>query len=467
MPFRALLILCGLLLFWLYSLQAGLKRPQKLLLICVATISVINFSFFKGEVLERIAIPDILFLTLALVCFLREIILRKPVWSFSRTPAVVFLLLVAGILASLSAPPWDRTMLFGQGHPATLYFSMMMFFLVTQLIVSESDLMRYLKAWVVAVGIAVVVSCIDMGDLFSTFQGRQYDDSGFFGIHDLFTETLFPHAFLSAYSFRIIGSFRNPGQLADFCLTSFFVLLAFSFVPKQHRILKVLLWILAPTLVFCALLTGRFSVFPSFAIGFLLISFYFMAQSKKLILIWVTALILVLAGFGVSASFNPKIYELVITRNLDSASNLLAHSGFLSEQLRVGGKIFQENSLFGIGLGRFIQSEYHEFIRGHSFHSTYIQFLAETGIFGMFTYLIFMGYFLMLAYKNLRASWQTSWRDFHAILLFGFVSMLLSYSFNRHMKEHTFWLFIALIYIGWRLLKNKAREIPVSKEAKV
>ena len=125
--------------------------------------------------------------------------------------------------------------------------------------------------------------------------------------------------------------------------------------------------------------------------------------------------------------------------------------GFLGMQIDATLASFHQHPLIGIGYGRFIQSDYHPFIRGYEIHSTILQFIAETGIIGAATYLVFMGYFFVLAFKNFWTSRKTIWEGFQTVIFFGFICLIPSYLYNRHLRERTFWIFIAIIYLASKL----------------
>lgn len=441
---------------WFALFIAGLIRPSWFLFFCVSSISLTNFAFFSGEVSTRFAPPDLFFLTLVVITLTRKGILASrpggiPVF-FPRAPSAIFLILLAAILLSLSNPSFDRAVLFGEGQPETVILMMLMFLLLTDYVHTEKDLRHLLAAWVVAAVIAILISIIDMGDTLAPHRGVQYDLTGIFGFEDLLSFSRFPHAFLSPFNFRIQGPFRNPGQLAAFSMTSFFALVAFAVAPKHSRRMKIALWTVAAALFMCALLTARSSIYPSLAIGALLILSYFAIHSKKLFYISL-AFIGLSIGFLLFASFvSPDIYNQFFTRNIKELGKVIHGTGFLHGQMESGFSAFLSNPLSGIGFGRYVDSEYQHLIRGYEIHGTVLQFIVETGIVGILSYFVFIGYFLSRAVKNYLLSRKTQWRDFHAILFIGFVSMLPSYLYNRHLRERTFWIYIALIYLSSRLL---------------
>lgn len=466
------LILSVLILIWWFLFLRGLARPKALFLTSVSAISLINFSFFTDEVFSRIALPDILFSTSLLVLLLR-LSLRKENFSLPKIPALLLGLMALSIALSLTASAWNSEILFGEGQPLAFAFSAALFFLVTHYTRDETDMQNFLTAWIIAGTLAALVAFIDMGDLFSQCSGTpKYDVTGFYGLSDIFFSSSFTSSILSPFSFRIQGSFRTTGQLAVFALTTSFVVLAYLLHPQQTKRMKFFLGILFTSLLLCAVLAQRSSIIPSLALGFLLTLAYFTRRSKATLLRYLAVFIFIMGTVYTFVKVNPNLYPRIFLKTIERIESITSAgpTSFVNEQAHAALTALKDAPLFGIGQGRFIYSQYQIPIRGFELHSTPFQVLAETGVFGTFAYLLFMGYFYFLAFQNLRLAWNTKWQDFYAVLFLGFISFSLSYLYNRHMRERTFWLFIALIYIGNRILRKetKARRVTSpSSEAEI
>ncbi len=434
----------------------GFHRPKKLLYVTIVSICLVNFAFFRGEISSRVALPDVLFCILFLATLLQIAIQRDLSWQIPMGPSLIFGLLLLSITFSLTALPGRREVLFGEGQPESFLFTLGIFYITVGYLRKEDDLRNFGIAWAVSAFIALVFATVDMSDLFFPYQGvSKYNASGIFGIEDLLSFSSYPHAFLSPYSFRIQGSFRNPGQLANFAMTTSYVLLAFSFFPKLSRKTKAGLWAMVASLLVCAFLTTRVTSLITMCFGFLLVLLYLSFRSRRRMFGFLGVIILGVVFFMISSKINPEIYTKVISRNAVDISKFFKGSGFLNEQLASSLTILKDHPLEGIGFGRFIYSKYHPFIRGYEIHSTPLQFLAETGLIGISVYFLFLAYFIFLLIQAVRIAWKSPWRDFTVILLLGYVSMLPSCLYNRHLRERTFWLFISLIYIACRLIKEK------------
>ncbi len=450
-----LAILCAA---WLWVFAKGISNPNWLLYLWISTICLINLSFFKGEILGRIALPDILLFTLLLVFVIRKVILRDS-FSFPLYPSLIFLILLSAISLSLLSESTIKAVIYGEGQPFAIVVGMLFFLLIAEHTQSEDDFFKIMRAWTVAAIIAITVSLIDMSDL-SNQAPKIGKGTGFFSIGDIIHPGVFANSFLSPHSFRIQGPFRTPGQLSAFATTTFFALFAFSFAPGQSIKSRLRIWIIAPLLILCAFFTARFSVFPSLATGILVITVYLCKKSPKASALFASIAIVCALVFSLMSYLNPQIFQNSILRNVKKMSSLASGKGFIGNQIDAAKHSFENHPTLGIGYGRFIQSDYQVSIRGYEMHSTLLQFLAETGIVGTLAYLIFMGYFLFLAFQNFWFSRRTAWEEFHAVILFGFICLIPSYLYNRHLRERTFWLFIAVIYLASRLKTfNRERQI--------
>lgn len=432
----------------------GLHSPKRFLFLSVASVSLINFSFFMGEVANRISLPDILFSILGIIFVLRISVGYRQALFLPRGPSFLLLFMFAAVLISLCTAPWNRAILFGEGATESLILGAVIFLLCTSLVDSEKDLHHFFKAWFISALIAAAITFIDMGDLFTASRVEKYDNEGYFGILDLFANTLIPHPFLSSYAFRLQGSFRSPGQLAAYSLTTAIVLLAYSRLPQVKKHIRFFLVSLVTCCAVFIFFTGRSSVILSLLVAIFLLACYALIRSRSLrppskrtLLILCAILTTIAIILLLVLAVNPDVFTSLVTRNYVDYRKLFTGKGFFHLHFQQALEAFKDHPLFGIGFGRFVYSDYHLDIRGYEIHSTPLQFLAETGLFGFLAYVTFMGYFLRISYLSLKRAWGTQWQDFYAILYLGFISMTFSYLYNRHLRERTFWMFIAIIYL--------------------
>ncbi|MSR77601.1 MAG: O-antigen ligase domain-containing protein [Candidatus Omnitrophica bacterium] len=437
--------------------RLGLNFPKRLWFVSIALVSAINFSFFTGEITSRVAIPDVLFAVLFICLLMRGALIENASLSFAKIPLWIFGFFFLTLVLSYQAEAWDRSILLGESQFVTFMITSLFFFLSVYFVREDRDILFFLRAWAVSALIAVVVAGIDLGDIFQPVaqSAKSLYRDGFFGVQDLISGDLLSRPYLSEYGFRIMGSFRTIGQLAAYALTSFFAMYAASFYPG---ISTKECWgyrTLAACLMVCAILTTRSSVYPSLVLGGIAILFL---HIKKIKIQYAMSGVVLIVLMGTATTLpvfrNTGLYQQLISRNLDQLIHFFHGNGFFADQIRIVESIFKTHLWFGIGYGRFLNSPYHEFIRGYEIHSTPFQLLAETGLFGISAYLVLIGYFLVTGIKLVRQAWNTPWRRFYLTLLIGYLCMQPSYWYNRHLRERTFWLFVALIYAGWKVTQQ-------------
>lgn len=464
MPLWEIFGLTTVALSLIFLILTGLRSPATLLFIAIGTSSLINFSFFLGEVSSRIALPDLLFLVLLSTWFIRKALRSSSPLFFPRWSGLLLLMLLYAMVLSFLSPPWSRNVLLGEGQFFAVLFGMLTFLLIVLTVDPSDNLEGYLKAWLISALFASTVALIDMGDLFSNNNTAAYDANGFFGIHDLgsFIGNDFTKSILSSFSFRIQGSFRTPGQLAAYSLTTFMAMFAYSFHPAPKKPLRIFLRVLSFFLILCMLATTRSSVILSLGLSTLFFLRYFLFRNRRIRL--KPALIcsgIAIALLALLSMMSPTIYYNLVERNLKEYQNLFHGNGFFANQLMLVKQAFMDNPLIGMGFGRFISSQYHEYVRAYEIHSTLFQFIGETGIIGTLAYLCFIAYFARISFLAYRNCANTKWQHFSALLFWGFLSMIPSYLYNRHLRERTFWFFIALLYLVYlhsKTIRNNSSE---------
>ena len=103
---------------------------------------------------------------------------------------------------------------------------------------------------------------------------------------------------------------------------------------------------------------------------------------------------------------------------------------------------FLDNPVLGIGYSGYYGSGYPGSI--FELHSTPLRFLAETGMVGMTAYVAFIAALLGTSLRLARRAWTTPYRAFALIFAVAWWSLVVSYTYNRHVSERTFWLMLSL-----------------------
>ncbi len=119
----------------------------------------------------------------------------------------------------------------------------------------------------------------------------------------------------------------------------------------------------------------------------------------------------------------------------------MAESQNFFEMQRVGVMTaFRDYPIFGIGWGGFYRSRYSP--TGHEVHSTPLRFLAELGLVGLALYLALMWVLLVGSLRIVALLRRTVYRTPALVLAIALWSLSVSYVYNRHITERTFWLLL-------------------------
>ena len=106
---------------------------------------------------------------------------------------------------------------------------------------------------------------------------------------------------------------------------------------------------------------------------------------------------------------------------------------------------FMDNPIFGIGYGSEYYNDAGNYIRRHP-HSILLQFLAETGVIGLGTFLIFIGMVFRKAVLNYRKLQNSSDKLIYLLYPMSFVFFLLFSFFHFAIHEnYFFWYFAGMI----------------------
>ena len=313
---------------------------------------------------------------------------------------------------------------------AILLYLLVIYTVLENVIVSGDDIRKILTVWL---GIATVVVGIGLWD-------------GIAGLAGL-PQIIGP----GSVQWRYGSTFRQYGQLAIYIHETFFVALAYSSLPGKSR--RTNLWLTALMLGILALIpfTPRRSTYAAFAVG--LTALFLVRPSLGRLL--KTGLLLLLGVLLVGAILSKSVeFEEYFQARLEILQpEQLGEQIFLREQLAGALKAFSGNPVLGIGLGGFQLSRYN--LRTAELHSTYLRILAETGLPGFLALLLFFAMILKLAHQNFREFKDPEWLLFSQIIFASLFGLFVSAAYNRHLRDRSFWILLAVIASLNRWLKHK------------
>lgn len=252
------------------------------------------------------------------------------------------------------------------------------------------------------------------------------------------------------------GPFRNRAHMASYMLTAFWIALMYSQWPGIKNRERLVALAGAAMSLYAIAVAGRRSVYLSLIIGLLILAVAFVAarrgnrRSMIAISIFVVGLLYAMYQYGPRylpqlAFFQSRV--AMIDDRLESALGVsedeAAEFGFFALQRQGVRMAFEAHPLLGIGWGGFPRSIYSP--TGHEVHSTPLRFLAETGLAGALLYAAVMLTLLLSVLRSWHALRRTALGNFYLVLAAGYSSLLVSYLYNRHITERTFWLLLLVI----------------------
>jgi O-antigen ligase len=263
----------------------------------------------------------------------------------------------------------------------------------------------------------------------------------------------------AGWSIMAMGPFRNRAHMGIYLLTVFWIILLAVTWPGQAPYQRLVLALSLPLVLYGIASSGRRSVYLSLFVGMVVLAVVLWAAGRRRK--WVVAGVLI-----VSASFLGTLLEIgenvpeqmgfyrlrvaeviphlrvALGREVEGEDS--ANTFFLQQR---SGTIqaFLDNPVLGIGFGAYVGSPY----PGSMFelHSTPLRFLAETGMVGIATYVAFMAALLLGSVRVARRAWDTPFREFALVFAVAWWSLAISYGYNRHTTERTFWLLLAMFLV--------------------
>ncbi len=269
--------------------------------------------------------------------------------------------------------------------------------------------------------------------------------------------------FLYSTDIEAVGPFRNRSHMGIYMLTAFWLVLVYTFWPDRRRV-RWTKWIKTPVcLVALALslyavaISGRRSVYLSLFLGLvgLVLVFNLVLRRRRAVVAVILAFAVGFLGllYTGGGDFLPRsdFFQArvdMIGSRLRTASDAISgasESGFMAMQMQGVKTAVSTHPLLGIGWGTF-----HEWVLNpsrHEVHSTPLKFLAETGFFGLAIYLTFL-FRLVFGAGRLAVRMRGSpYAASYLVLSVATASLSVSYLYNRHLTERTFWLLLLVFLV--------------------
>lgn len=251
------------------------------------------------------------------------------------------------------------------------------------------------------------------------------------------------------------GPFRNRAHMASYMLTCFWLTLAYAQWPRLPRFERIAAYLAMATSLYALAIAGRRSVYLSLFIGLALLATGILATRGRRVSFaaagaFAVAVLVALYAFGEPylprlAFFRSRValiddrLEQAIGTSVDQA----VETSFFQLQLQGVRMAVTDHPLLGIGWGGFAKSPYSP--TGHEVHSTPLRFIAELGLVGILLYTLLTWQLLAASARTFRSLRPTPLSASSFTLFAGLTSLVVSYLYNRHVTERTFWLLLLVI----------------------
>ncbi|MDH3254923.1 MAG: O-antigen ligase family protein [Acidobacteriota bacterium] len=256
-----------------------------------------------------------------------------------------------------------------------------------------------------------------------------------------------------------VGPFRNRAHMGIYMLTGFWLVMIYAFWPdRRRRWIRMAVTIAA--IAFClyaVAISGRRSAYFSLFLGLaaLVVVFPLLIRRRRVSVAAAVAFsigvlaLLYTQGPGVlprSEFFRSRV-GLVGSR-LRSATDAVSGQsteGFMALQMQGVNAAVHAHPLIGVGWGSFHEFELNA--TRHEVHSTPLRFLAETGIAGLALYSLLMIHILYRSTRLLVSMRASPYAGSYLVLTVAIWSLSVSYLYNRHITERTFWLLLLVLLV--------------------
>ncbi len=263
------------------------------------------------------------------------------------------------------------------------------------------------------------------------------------------------------------GPFRNRAHMANYMLTAFWLVLLYSFWPGIRKRERWISYLALASALYPVAVSGRRSVYLSLILGLACVCIAFLTASRgRRANALIAAIVILSAGtffYTVGGKWLPQL-EFFQARvggigdRLEQAAGgagaAVGESNFFILQREGVVQAFLDSPIIGIGWGGFYRSQYSP--TGHEVHSTPMRFLAEMGVVGILLYAALMGTLLLGSLRILALVRHGPLRMPALVLTIALWSLSLSWVYNRHITERTFWLLL-VVYLTFEALATSLR----------
>ncbi|MGV6845137.1 MAG: O-antigen ligase family protein [Lutibacter sp.] len=274
------------------------------------------------------------------------------------------------------------------------------------------------------------------------------------GLYDLIAKNInIPTLFNSPNNYAQSG-FRYFGQAGHFIFMFLTILipLQFSNLNKYlSKFYKNLLVVVNFFSIVFLITTGKLSAIIGLFSGIVLFAiFNFKAVYKTFTLYFV----LLIISYFVFNKVVPKMVNRVENRVQSRITNRVKgtpESDFIVSNFKSSIRAFEENPIFGTGLGA-----YQNVYASTEVHGTILKLLGETGLTGTIGYIIFIISILIILIKEKKYI-LNHYSNYIKLYIPFFIGSLVCWIYTYHLRKFEFWIVYATIIMMYTRMMNQSK----------
>lgn len=266
--------------------------------------------------------------------------------------------------------------------------------------------------------------------------------------------------FLFSTDLEAVGPFRNRSHMGIYMLTSFWLALIYTLWPSRglSKWIKTPICLVAISLsLYAVAISGRRSVYLSLFLGLagLVVVFTLVLKQNRLrvgvaTLVSLSFLWLLYTPAGEflprSSFFRARVGTIGSRlQGVSDAFSGASETGFMAMQAEGIRAAVRAHPILGIGWGTFYKFALNP--SRHEVHSTPLKFLAETGVTGFLLYVALLFRVVSGSGKLAVRMRGSPYAASYLVLAVAIWSLTISYMYNRHLTERTFWLLLLVFLV--------------------
>jgi len=270
--------------------------------------------------------------------------------------------------------------------------------------------------------------------------------ASFIGLYDLAAKNLGWFTFFDASTRQAQSGFRYFGQAGQYAQIMLIMMIPLKYSYLYGKLPKLFQKLLFPTIIVSTIFlvsTGKVAAIIGFGIG---VSIFILMHFLKVYKDVLIALSIFLACLVVAKKLTPRVIENIVYRvesRITKRVQGTPEADFVITNFNSSLKAFKDNPISGTGLGAY-QGVY----ATTEIHGTYLKMLGETGLIGVFGYLVFMGSVLYMLYKATKVK-NNAYADFLIKMIPFLIGFLVCQAYCYHLRKLEFWILYVVLFIAY------------------